>query len=377
MTGLLLLLRWWRGGGTAYLYGAACVWGLALYHKADFLWILAAAAIAGGLFYRHEVRTRLTAGQAGISAAVFSLSAAPFLLMNLLTAGATFRLLAPQLSVADQVVSFFAAVAVRGGQLAGMLSGEAPYRLFMGEPGEPAPAYLVVLPVLVFGGCLLLAAQAAGSRGNPGMRKNLFLLTFVTLIFLQTAKTPTSLMAHHLMALYPLMHGLAAAGIVLALERLRRYFRAGLVVAAMVAAVPGIAATGRVYGALERTGGTGYWSDAVYDLSTFLETEARPVALMQWGFTSNLIVLSRGQLTLHRVYKDLMERGTRPELIDPYIDAGTLYLFYAGDAVGYRAALDALSVSATRRGFTPEMVRLFHQRGGGEIYAVYQLRRTP
>jgi 4-amino-4-deoxy-L-arabinose transferase-like glycosyltransferase len=378
MGGLLLLLRWWRESRPWNLYLAAFALGIAVYHKADFLWILAAAVTAGILFYRDGLRARLTWRRTLGSAAVFALSAAPFLLMNLLTAGATFRLLAPQTSFVEQIRLFFTSLGVRAGQVIDMMTGVAPYQLFMGgSPADLSP-YAFILPILVLGGCVSLATFAAQSRQTAHARRAWFVLTFMTLIFLQTAKTPTALMAHHMMALYPLLQGAGAAGIVLLVERVRRNYRIGILAAtSCIAAFPGLAASESIHRALETTGGTGYWSDAIYDLTPFLESRRRPVALMQWGFTSNLIVLSQGRLTLRRVYKDLLEHGTRPELVDPYIRSSDLYLFYTEDEEESRTTFEALRVSAARQGFTPEEIQSFHQRDGREIYAVYQLRRFP
>jgi hypothetical protein len=98
---------------------------------------------------------------------------------------------------------------------------------------------------------------------------------------------------------------------------------------------------------------------------------------MQWGFTSNLIVLSHGRLTLQRAYKDLMEHGITPDGVAPYVHPSYLYLFYSGEGDAYRRTLEALTISAARQGFVPEELRSFHQRDGREIYAVYQLRRIP
>lgn len=378
MGGLLLLLRWWRSGKRSHLFGGAFVWGIALYHKADFLWILVAAAIAALLFYRRAILTRLTAKDALAAAAIFTVGAAPFLLMNLLTAGATFRLLAQSAPPAEQIQAFVSALGVRAGQTVDMMTGAAPYRLFMGEDPAALPWFAFVPPVLVLGGIAALVVFAATTGGTDAGRKTWFLVTFLVLVFLQTAKTPTSLMPHHLMALYPFLQGAAAAGLVLLLERSRWRYRTGAVAAAaLLAAAPCVAATQTVYTTLVRTGGAAYWSDAVYELTGFLGAAQRPVALMQWGFTSNLIVLSQGRLTLQRVYADLMKRGIDPDSITPYVHPSSLYLFYSGAEVEYRRTLEALTASAGRQGLRPEELRSFHQRDGREIYAVYHLRRLP
>jgi 4-amino-4-deoxy-L-arabinose transferase-like glycosyltransferase len=378
MGGLLLVLRWWRSGKQWYLPGAAFVWGIGLYHKADFLWILAATGIAALLFCRNELRSRLTWKRTMGATAAFAAGAAPFLLMNLLTAGATFRLLTPRTTLFQQVQAFGAAVQVRAGQLTDLMSGAAPHRLFLADYPVALPPYAFVLPFVVLAGFAALVVAAAAPAHTAVARRRRFLALVVGLVFLFSAKTPTTLMPHHLMALYPLLQGAAAAGIVFLLERLRNRTRTAVIASAIaLVAVPGVITTQSLYGDLTRTGGTGYWSDAIYELTPFLEGQDKPVALMQWGFTSNLIVLSHGRLTLRRVYATFMEQGIGPEAVAPYIDPSTLYLFYTADAGGYRQSLDALSTAAARQGSAPEEIRSFYQRDGRAVYAVFQLRRLP
>lgn len=378
MGGLLLFLHWWRRGSMWSLVLGAFIWGVGLYHKADFLWILTAAGIAGVLYYRRELRARLTWRRMLGAAAAFIAGAAPFLLMNALTAGATFRLLTPRTSLIGQVEAFVAALQVRAGQLVDLMSGAAPLRLFMADNPATIPPYAFALPFVVFMGFVALVVTASGLQRTPMARKSLFLATFAGLVFLQTAKTPTSLMPHHMMAVYPLLQGAAAAGILLLFERLRSRARTTVIASIIVlVTVPGLITTESLYGELKRTGGTGYWSDAVYQLTPFLDAQGKPVALMQWGFTSNLIVLSQGRLTLRRVYAAFMEQGTGANVAGPFIDPSSLYLFYTADSAGYRTALDALSVAAARTATVPEQIRSFHQRDGRAVYAVYQLRRLP
>jgi hypothetical protein len=378
MTGLLLLLRWWRGGSPWYLYGAAAVWGLGLYHKADFLWILAAAGMAAFVVRGGRIFTRLTWKTALGTGVVFVLTASPFLLMNLLSAGATFRLLAPHAGFGDQVSAFIAGIGTRASQVVDLMTGAAPTRLFMPDILNGAGAVAFLVPAIILGGFAALAAVSL-YRAEPDVaRRGRFLLLLVGLVFLASAKSPTSLMEHHLMALYPLLQGAAAAGIVLLVVRTMERGRAAVLsVAALLTAAPGFAATAGVYSELEATGGRGYWSDGVYDLARYLETEGKPVTLMQWGFTSNLIVLSRGRLVMHRTYKDLMERGIDPRVVEPYISPSALYLFYAPDTTGYRRTLGALTDAAARSSLVPLQVRLFRQHDGTPLYAVYQLRRSP
>lgn len=379
MGGFYFLLRWWRSARTWDVVLAAFIWGLGLYHKADFLWIIAATVIAGLILYRKELLQRFTL-RAGLSAtAAFCIGSAPFLAMNVLTMGATFSLLKQGKPLGEQIAAYIEGLGTRFVQMADMMNGTASFRLFMGEAPALSPLQSQFLPLFVLAGFFILAGMAVGEGDRRLKRKQLFFVLVTCLVFLQTAKSPTALMEHHMMAMYPLLQGVSAAGWVLVMRRfdqgLKRVGIACILLGGTGALAVGITTTQQTYRALERTGGRGYWSDAIYELSEYLEQQRKPVASMEWGFTANLVVLAEGHLRVKRVYKEFMDHGYTSDVVVPYINEKTLYLFHTPGFKFFAPAFEALDAAAAAEGLVPVQQRIFHQRDGRPVYTIFTLQR--
>ncbi len=378
MAGLYFFLRWWRTSRPLYLPLASFIFGVGVYHKADFLWIIMATAVAATMFYFGELRKRLSLRAVLFAAGAFCIGAAPFLAMNILTLGATFALFRQNQPLADQLSAFVGGIGTRAVQTFEMMNGTSSYRLFMGEHPSLSTMQELILPVFVVAGMIALAVIASRNVRAQGSRKALFIVSSGVFVFLLTAKSPTALMDHHLMALYPLFQGISAAGWSSLLSQFRGTLKTAFVTCILVfvlaAGITGIVTVYQTYGALEQTGGRGYWSDAIYDLTTYLEKEQRPVAAMNWGFTANLITLGNGTLTVHRVYKEFFDRGYESTVVTPFIDAETFYLFQNPTVPAYASAFRAFQDAAALKGFVLELQTAFHERDGREVYRVFKLR---
>jgi hypothetical protein len=298
--------------------------------------------------------------------------------MNVLTMGATFSLLKQGKPLGEQIVSYVDGLGIRFAQMVEIMNGTASFRLFMGEPPVLNQFQAQFLPLFVLTGFFILAGMAMGENNRRLKRKYLFFVLVTSLVFLQTAKSPTALMEHHMMALYPLLQGVSAAGFVLLVRRFDRGLkRAGIaciLLCSVCALAVGITTAQQTYRALERTGGRGYWSDAIYELSEYLEQQRKPVASMNWGFTANLVVLAEGQLTVKRVYKEFMDHGYTPDVVVPYINEKTLYLFHTPEFKLFAPAFEALDAAAAAKGLVPVQQRIFYQRDGHPVYIIYTLQ---
>ncbi|GEM_PF-3602295 len=373
--GLYFLLRWWRGKSTGYLMLASFVWGIGVYHKADFLWIIGATVVSALLLYYRELKTRLSLRVLLGAAAMFCFGALPFLVMNMIRLGVTFTLFGQSTSQVNPFEAYVEGVGIRAQQTWELMSGVASFKLFMGESPSFGPMQ-TSLPLFVAAGLLLLAIAAGLERDARRRKKHLFIGGLSVLVFLFTAKSPTTLMDHHLMALYPLIQGTCAAGWGSAFAGVRARLKTGILTCILIGILgTSVAIVQQTYGALEKTGGRGYWSDAVYDLAAYLRNEGRPIAAMNWGFTANLIVVSKGSLTVHRVYKEFFERGYHAAVVEPYIAGDMLYLFRDPSVDVFAPTFDALGRAASAKGFVPELQASFTERDGREVYRLYHLRQ--
>lgn len=378
MAGLLFFLKWWRAGKQPLLILGSFLWGLALFHKADFLWVLTAVGVAALLFYGKNIRARMTMKMALASLAVFFLGAAPFLLLNILTGGATFSRLFEQSSVGNQDPLLLSSLWLRCTQFVSILNGTETFKLFLGTTPELNYLQRVMLPGLVIFSFFLLPVLCMFNKIEFSRRRALFFFTVTAIVFVQTAKTAHgSFGGWHLLGIYPFAQASAAVALVSVIQkfkprsaRVAKGFLAGFLIAAFLA---GGLTMQQTQAAIERTGGSGYWSDAIYELDTFLESQQKPIVAVDWGFTNSLIVLSKGKLKITRLYKEFYTNPVNEATVEPFIDPSNLYLCYSIEFECFRGTNQAFIQAAMNKGFKAYIQKTFIQRDGREVYRLYAL----
>jgi hypothetical protein len=277
---LLCLERWWTTRGRAWLAGAALLLGLG---TGTFLWFLwFAAALAGAaLVFAKDVSRRFGAGRSP-RPAKHALAAAFALLAGLtpVLVGERFGP-QPESSIERLVKRFGVETEAAGEPRPRSAAGEAVHHLDMLlSSGQSLRLYFkekfrnrLYLPALAlaFGWALFLAVR----RGR-GWRRTLFLGLLLLLMIAAMALSPQTGLATKMFFFYPfpqLFIAVCAAG---AWERFRRgpaRWAALILVAALAARdAQGMARTVR---ALRDVGGTGYFSDTIYDLASWLKSSPR------------------------------------------------------------------------------------------------------
>ncbi len=174
---------------------------------------------------------------------------------------------------------------------------------------------------------------------------------------------------HHLVTVLPLVAVVCVLGF-------RRLLRRGWFVRPLAVAVGGgylvLALWWNVAAirGLHRTGGVGLWSDAIVDVTKYLET-SHPhshVNVLDWGLANNVYLLSAGRLRLQEVFWGATSTGIASgQSWSSIVTAGGTFLaldehsadlrFSSEAEVGFRAALAASSARYTR---TPITDRLGH-----------------
>lgn len=272
---------------SAILLGVAA--GLAVWARANLLWLIASALAAAVLIYGRRVlpnRRRLTALLAGAAMGV-----APLVVYELRSWFETLRFI----SATHRPLS--------GHQIGQRLKGLCELMVSDGEQrgiwwGSPLPPWQIGV-----GGVLLaLAALSAFVRirsSDPAVSR--WWRAFATSGLFLTGILLTSGLGvgqHHLVAVLPLA---VTALAILSIETGRR-FRASIPVLAAAAAglaVLSLTRDVRIDCELRRTGGKGFWSSSINDVLGHLESH--PVApnrlkIVNWGFQNNLYVLSAGSV---------------------------------------------------------------------------------
>jgi len=372
---LLLFIQWWKTNRSLYFVMAALPLGLGVSHKVDFIWVIGGLTVALVPILGRQLLQRMNWSLVLGGVIAFAVGAAPIVAFNIASGGVTFLPFVTKLSAEASAggVSVGAHTAERFDQLIGLLNGEQLTLLFSGSALLVKPISQLIpvslgLSALSF---ILLSFQ----RGRTiSIRPLVGLWLYSIIVFGATLFSPTTLSTHHLLTLYPMLHMIIAASVGIFREGsplMRRLWIGRIFVASLFFA--SLAATLEIGSSLRATGGTGYWSNAIYDLNHYLLRRQSSVVAMEWGFTNNLIVLSKGELKIQRPYRDAWKDPLSAETVAPYLDREAVYLFHTSEYANFQSPFSALEEASHNHGF--ELVRetSFSQRDGKEVYTLYRI----
>lgn len=364
---LLAVTVGWQTRRSGLLAAGGLLAGLGVYSRADFAVVAAGLAVAFALAYpalaaealRERRRGLLAAGIAG------AVGASPMLLSlrELLQTS-----LAPQLAsrggLAEKLRVLWSTL--DGSRFYELMAAGGRFERAFQHEGPETGLGLAVLGALALGGARTLRDAAARQRGVPGaLRADArFPLLGALIATAATVALPGAVRAHHLLNAMPLFHvGVAAVGVDLWRRadgrRLgTRLLRGALALAFAAVLLSQIAGVRATYALLERTGGQGWWSDAIYALAADLEgaPTTRAVSL-DWGLHEPLLFLTEDlalQQPLWRIRPAVRREGRwrwRGR-------GGEVYLLHPRryDLFGYGPAFLAEARRAAER--APERVRI-------------------
>ncbi len=202
LSGLWLLAEWWLGRGKPLLlFGAGWVFGMALWDKSHFLWVLAALPVCAVLLPWRKWRERLTAANVAAGLGGFLLGAAPYLIHNLMNPLVSIKdpgHLGWDLMVHLPRLTYW--IAERGNILIDTLSGSGQYSVAGVERNGPILFTFVATLALT----LILAPFGLLRRRGGTLRHAAFWLALSGLIFLAACLSPVPVKWHHLYTIYPL-----------------------------------------------------------------------------------------------------------------------------------------------------------------------------
>jgi hypothetical protein len=323
LAGLALLLKFTSTGKLSTLFWGFFWFGLALWDKALFFWLLSGLAVAAAVVYPRDLWSRCTAKNLGLAAAGLLLGALPLTAYNVVSNFNTFR--SNSSFSISQLPSRLHALRITW-------DGEILFDYMVHAPWAPGsarkldtrlekvsdevhsffgfryhyynglePAFwlaLALAPLLWF---------TSGSRGQQGRRARktlLFCLIAFSVAWLQMAITKDAgLGAHHVVLLWPLPHWfLAVAFVEAAAWRPLQWKHAGailLAAAVLFLAVENLLLTNEYFYQLVAYGPTKSWSDAIFQLSDEAgHIQADHLVVDDWGILNQLIVLHRNRLPL-------------------------------------------------------------------------------
>jgi len=406
MTSLYCLVRFAKTGRVPFLAAGAFLLGLGLYDKATFAWFLAALLVAALVVWRSQWRQWVTRRNVFIVALFFFLGCWPLLLYNAvtLTRGGSFAAgLSLRMDVLGSIQNKTHVLlsTLNGTAAFSFVNGDVPGALFStGDTiaGGGLSSRLVsamdtlrtLMPEVLLGclavtGCLLLTRRVEKARPLA------FLLAVSLAIQLQIYATPLATGSHHAMTLYPFPQ-IVVAFVCSTLvgrmwsspgrrKKLRRSVSYAVIGALVVLIASNVIVDAKYLRSFSREGGHGWWSNAIYDLAEFAQENPRYCyVLMDWGFETQMLLLSRGTIEHEQVFWSLLETGRQVESADWLYrrwmaNPASAFVFHAPKYTMFAQPKRVFDAMLERYGLKEELLKVFRQRNGDPVYLVYEVSR--
>lgn len=386
VAGMLLVLRFCRSSARSVLFCGFLCFGLGLWDKALFLWMLTGLVVATILVFPRELWTRLTVRNVLLAIAGFSLGALPLLVYNATSGFPTLR--SNRSFVFDQFQG--KAVVLRGtwngSALFGYLAGEAGTGNARDAAGPVQRVSFGLHSALgehrtnrlegAFYAALLLTPVLCFTRAR---RILLFCLVALGVAWLQMAITGgAGAAAHHTVLLWPVPHLFLAVGFAEASARWR--ITGWLLAVAMVFLAGGnLLVTNQYFYQLVRYGPGGSWTDAIYGLSDQVgRMPASQIVIDDWGLVNPLVLLHQGKLPI--VFAG--DRFLSPTVSDKQRnwDRGLLeqglWLGHTAEYEVFAGANDRIAKAAASAGFRKELLHLISDRNGRAVFEIFRFVRA-
>lgn len=394
MAGLLCSLRWYRTRQARYLYGAAFLFGLGLYAKLLFLWVIVALAAISVVFKAAGLRRgrKLQLLPAGstyrqwlVALLCFLFGILPLIIYNIQTEGTLLTLTenltstyygGSNLAFSENLLTRLEQfkVVLNGGHLwyLGGIFANDLYPLFFVGAG------LVCVPVVVL-------------RARHEWRRVAFPFLMLAFMLLASCFTVSALWFTHYSILVPF----PPMAIAVALDLLARYAvpavggprnasldRLWQVVPSLVVILAvGILGANDLrvdlsyHRALTRSGGYAAHSDASYKLARSLQARGATSPLaMDWGIDATVQYLSVGSVNPIEIFGYEWEAGEAFEarLSNFLPNPGNLYIFHSEEETVFprRQAFDVLVAES---GKTSRVEEEIHDRSGRLMFVLVKV----
>ncbi|HKN93133.1 MAG TPA: glycosyltransferase family 39 protein [Thermoleophilaceae bacterium] len=387
------LLRWWDTRDGRSLALGMFALGIGQWDKANFAWILAAAAVATVVAVGRPLFARLDRRVVITGVASFAAGCLPLIAYNVRSGFGTVSAV-HEVAQRAGTASFpydeprtpggglFAQIGQRLDVLGRLLDGKEVGRT-VGTPFHTFEFLPWIFAFAVFVVCVQLVTRRLESRQA---RAVVFLLILGAGTLLATAATSGAFHGHHVVLVYPVPHLILAFVLVQAARWIARSFSARRRMAAFAAAAVCLVAvpvaiadvtTGRMLHTFDTAGGRGVWSDAIYPLTRYLEDARAPVVTADWGFDQNVIALSSGRVPLSDDWYELEQGTPAPAkvLAKSVADSRTLYLLHSPRETIDPAARRRFFAGMRQLHVQPTLVRTFNDRGGHPLFDVYRAER--
>ena len=372
LAALVFLVKFSRSGSRTQLCVAFFLFGLAMWDKAVFSWVLFGFAVAAMVVFPREVIRELT--WKNIRTAVISgiAGALPFVIYNITRPLETFRANAQVEHLAVLGKSIILTRTMDGSVLfgfmmafdAGTMPGQATrwYQRVSFQLSELLGAPHTNLTLWMTGFAVLSLAVL---WGTSALRPILFGLVVCVATWMPMVLTAgAGAAAQHVILLWP-FHFLVIAA---ALDRAPR---AAAIAVTVVLCGSNLAVTNQYYAELIRNGPTMRWTDAMDPLHRFLtQTQARRIYVADWGIIETMNLLSEGSLPMY--YAGTTSDDSIRALLR---DSTGVFVAHAKGAAIHPQEREALEQVAQREEYVEEPVATIVDRNGRPAFDVFRFRK--
>jgi len=399
-------LRWWRHRRPRDLYLTAFLWGLGIYAKLLFIWVVGTALVLlliGRLWRKAGGKSappgnRLVPIHLALVVLCFLIPLSPLIVFNLQTGG-TLSSIFDNLSSSYYGVrnaAFAANLAVRLRQLFSLLRGDHLWYLGGRFANDAAPW----LAVSLIAGLLLISLVRSLHRPRPSSflppascllppasclsppasclsppASCLLPLVFSLLVVVQSCFTVSDLFITHYAILLPFVFlavGAAAVGLI----RWGGHLLFVPVLAALIWWGAGdLRVTVQYHRALATTGGHAAHSDAIYHLAEYLDEHGyRSPLVLDWGIEAPIYFLTAGRVQPVEIfgYKrlDAPDESFAERLRSLLRDPSNVYLFHAPEETVFQGRREAFDRLVAEAGLVSRVEEVFYERSGHMLFVL-------
>jgi len=324
---LWCLGRWLETSRAGLWALAFFFFGLGLYNRLDYLGFLAALGAAALVCFRKPLLSRVGRREIVLAWFFFVLGCSPFLIFMWNRPS----IAASSLFLAAPAQDFSSIARLKGYVLWTVLNGTSLYDFFSGrsgvdvgrvvaEDGEVrvgsfAAERQVLLVSSLFTGTLtpylllFFAFVLWFFHPPPALR---MLGIFLASLLLCLLAVKGALRGHHFVILLPFVQAFLAASLLLVWEKVRkRRARVALVILGVAFMGTNLGMDLRYHRFLSATGGRGIWSEAIYDLSHYLQERCleRRCLIGDWGMGTQVVSLTGGGVPVEEFFWRYIEGG--------------------------------------------------------------------
>ncbi len=381
--GMALAVAAYQNRSRRRLGWAFFIFGLAMWDKALFVWVLSAMAIATVTIFRREMWQMVTRRNVATALAAFCLGALPLIIYNVRTSLKTFRGNAAFSTYDFANKARLVRYTMNGTALFGYLVEEE----WADHPKQPRSAVertsvAIRNTVGQRRSGLFFWAFVAAVLMAPALREQrrtmLFLLITMGVAWLQMAlNKDTGGGAHHAVLLWPLPHMFVAVVFAGLAGRLRRWGMPVITGCVGVICVSSLLVSNQYLSQFVRYGAAGVWSDAIFPLSDTVRTmREENIFVADWGIFDTLLMLQQGKARLWVGSEPLM----KPEPTDADLAAiermlevpAPVFICHTKGREVFPDTTGRLERAALRLGYRKNVVRTISDSNGRPVFEMVQ-----